>query len=161
MNTSPSSQGSASEIARAILDLIKKEPLTWPALQKKLARQMSSTQLREGLEALIQAKRIYRWPPLPGRRSVRFSVDPPDPKAYLTGLVHDFTGRVLMQMERLKAVGISVEITLAELRELLDQAPFPDRTVSMLPPGSEQPKALEAVLLSQIRHQQRHPGGLV
>jgi hypothetical protein len=96
-------------------------------LEAKLSKRLADcpkTRRREILQQVLDEGQVVELPCLPGSRTVRYSVHRPDPRDYLRRLIGDFVRKIEQQSDRLLAVGVSQEATLAAARELLRGTPL-------------------------------------
>lgn len=121
-------------------------------LRGRVARRLgdaSETELRERVERLLRVGRLHELPRVAGNRAARLSTKPPDPKAYLSGIVQRLVHAIEEESLRLAAFGVPCAATFAAARALLE------RSVLYGPPAADgvPPHVDSAVTEQDLEHQ--------
>ncbi|MFH0344528.1 MAG: hypothetical protein ACHBNF_20930, partial [Chromatiales bacterium] len=103
-------------------------------LRGRVARRLgdaSEMEVRERTEGLLRVGRLHELPRGPSSRSVRLSTRPPDPKAYLSGMVQRLVQVIEEESLKLEACGLTRSAIYAAARALLEESvlygqPTPD-----------------------------------
>ncbi len=102
------------------------KPRSASDLEKSIAKRLADltkAQRQAILDQMVAERKVYRLPNLPGSRTPRYSLSPPDPRDYLRTPV----GRLRRQIERLAEelarFGVATEDTFSAAVELLGVKP--------------------------------------
>ncbi|MFH0343664.1 MAG: hypothetical protein ACHBNF_16410, partial [Chromatiales bacterium] len=103
-------------------------------LRGRVARRVgdvSEGELSVRVGGLLRVGRLHELPRGPGSRSVRLSAKPPDPKAYLSGMVQRLVQAIEEESLKLEACGLTRSAIYAAARALLEESvlygqPTPD-----------------------------------
>ncbi len=97
-------------------------PHTLQALQQRVTKRLADcppSRRKELLESLVSEGRVRHLPPVPGSRTLRYGIHPPDPSEYVRKFVTDFLNRVQKQANQLALAGVGKQATWEAARQLL------------------------------------------
>ena len=101
-------------------------PRTATDLEKSIAKRLgdlAKARRQALLDQMVAEGRIYRLPSLPGSRSTRYSLSPPDPRDYLRTPVSRLRHQLDRLAEELARFGVTPEETFSAAVELLGVNP--------------------------------------
>ncbi|MFH0351812.1 MAG: hypothetical protein ACHBMF_07790 [Chromatiales bacterium] len=112
-------------------------------------RDVSEGELSVRVGGLLRVGRLHELPRAPGSRSARLSARPPDPKAYLSGLIQRLVQAIEEESLKLEACGLARSAIYAAARALLEESVLYGRAA----PDGVSPHVDSAVTEQDLEHQ--------